>query len=297
VALPPLTIAQYQTAHSSYTFESPSDITSREKTVDATWAELSSLEQQREKQLKELLALEVRKEDLRLEFADIAGDTSRTINEGLLKIGTAAEQKTLCGSTLEEALAYGKLIAAEDAALVAALNAKKAAYEKVAAEMDKVSCRDNPYTDLSVASLGALRAKLDGAVADRVSVHAAELAEQQASDSLCKQFADVAIPLSKSIATQTAEVLATGSAPEAQLALVNQRLATVDGEAAQVAQATQLEAQIHKRKIAINVHTTLRCVLVSLCVCVCLSVYLSVSVCVCVCVCVCLCVFAVSVVF
>lgn len=249
---------KYQTSLSSYTYEAPQDIKAAESAIDALWSELATLGQARLDNLNKLHQIEVRKEDLRLEFADLASDTARIVNEGLLRIGTAEEQKTLCGSTLDETVNYGKQIATEDAALTAALDTKKTAYEKVAAELVSLSCTDNAYTDQSVVTLGALRAKINTAVDARKTLHAAELEVQKTNDALCKQFADCLVPLSRNVTQQTTQVLATNLTPQAQLDLVNSRLASVDADYAGVAEAKRLEQQIQQRKIVINVYTTLR---------------------------------------
>lgn len=249
---------KYHTALSSYSYESQQDISAREATIDRQWAELDSLYKARKQTLDAALAREVRKEDLRLEFADHAGDFARFVNETLLAVGSVEEQKILCGSTLEEVVAYGKQIAGEDAGAQAALQAKKGAYGKVAAELASLACSDNPYTDLDVPALDGLGARLLAALAGRRATQEAEHQEQLRNDELCKAFAAAVVPLARAVEQQTAEVLDTAAQPEAQLALVNQRLGTVDGDFGGLAAAKQLEQQIHERKITINVYTTLR---------------------------------------
>lgn len=197
---------QYHTSLSSYVFEKPDEVRSREATIDSLWAELDALSQARSTSLAAALATEVRKEDLRLEFADLASDFARFVNETLLRVGSAEEQRLMCGSTLQEVVAYGKLIATEDGAAVPALDAKMATYGKVAAEMTSLACNDNPYTDLTVAALQTQRSKLDGALAARLALQQQEEKEQQTNDAMCKQFADVAIKLAQSVDQQTGEV-------------------------------------------------------------------------------------------
>ena len=197
---------QYHTSLSSYVFEKPDEVRSREATIDSLWAELDALSQARSTSLAAALATEVRKEDLRLEFADLASDFARFVNETLLRVGSAEEQRLMCGSTLQEVVAYGKLIATEDGAAVPALDAKMATYGKVAAEMTSLACNDNPYTDLTVAALQTQRSKLDGALAARLALQQQEEKEQQTNDAMCKQFADVAIKLAQSVDQQIGEV-------------------------------------------------------------------------------------------
>ena len=141
-------------------FENPQEISSREATIDRLWGELDSLSTSRKQSLNAALATEIRKEDLRLEFADQAGDFSRFVNETMLSVGSVEEQKTLCGSTLEEVVTYGQQIVSEDASITTALENKKKAFHGVAQQLESLSCKDNPYTDLDVAGLEAMSNKL-----------------------------------------------------------------------------------------------------------------------------------------
>lgn len=126
---------KYETEYSSYVFENPGDINDRETDIDDYWLKLDQLCGTRQKTLDTLLTREFRKEELRIEFADCAGDLVRFVDDKVEMIGTAEEQKTLFGFNLKEIESYDATLSAMDDATAAATVAKRGQCSKAVAEM------------------------------------------------------------------------------------------------------------------------------------------------------------------
>jgi len=126
---------KYETQFSNYTFENPDDIRSREEDIDDYWQKLDQLCATRQKTLDELLVRELRKEQLRIEFADFAGDLVRYADDKIEMIGTADEQKTLFGFNLKEVEAYDSTLTELDTTTATAVASKREKCSKAVAEM------------------------------------------------------------------------------------------------------------------------------------------------------------------
>ena len=126
---------QYKTELSAYVYERPEEIREREAEVDEHWAQLATLSAARAKTLADLLARELRKEELRIEFADAAEGLKRFGVDVVARIGTQAEQKLLFGHTLAEVEAYGPKLAAGDEATAARLAEERARIDALVTEM------------------------------------------------------------------------------------------------------------------------------------------------------------------
>jgi len=133
------------------------------------------------------LAREIRKEELRLQFANLAGDFERwqkdTVNDA---------KSTHFGFTLEEVAAFVANLDKLDSDITAVLADKQNAYNKVYAELTDLKVTKNVYTNHNPASLESLKEGVTHALAGRRNAYAAELARQKANDALCQEFAGVA---------------------------------------------------------------------------------------------------------
>lgn len=248
---------KYSTKFSSYTYEKPQEVSGREAEIDQVWKNLKALENGRRAALQDALKREERKEQLRLQFADQASDFQRFSAERVESIGTAEEQKTAFGTTLEDVVNYGTTLSKEDAALEAAIASKEAAFKGTADEMASLMCNDNPYTDLNLAKLETFKQNLTKAIKARKDVYDAELQRQKDNDALCKEFATLIIPFAHAVTANTAAVLESTAGPEAQLKVIDGLLAAPLDKSV-IPKAAGKEAEIKKRGVLINVHTNLR---------------------------------------
>ncbi|EGD73339.1 hypothetical protein PTSG_12249 [Salpingoeca rosetta] len=248
---------QYKTAHSSYTYENPAEITGHEAAVDEAFASRASEAAARQSTLQELLAKEERKEELRLEFASLAADFIRMTNDKIAEIGTQDEQKVMHGFSLDEVEAYETTLLSEEQELSNATAARQKEYKAALTEMDSLGVTENAYTKLTSADLDAAQGKLDAAVQARRSFYEQERERHRANDALCKQFADLVVPFEKQVSELMAKVLAASSTEEDQLALVTDNLNNADSVKLDFAAATQLEKSLAERGVESNPYTVL----------------------------------------
>ena len=123
-----------------YKFDSPdselsSELVDREAEVDEHWGKLDQLAGSRKKTLEDCLARETRKEELRVDFADLAGDIITFCADQIALIGEEEGQKLTFGSTLPAVEAYDATLAALDADTDGQVAAKRTACDKAVHEM------------------------------------------------------------------------------------------------------------------------------------------------------------------
>lgn len=121
---------KYETAYSSYVFEHPEEVKSREASTDARWKSLHDLGVAKKKNLDAALAREIEKERLRLEFAHMASDFLRFSKETVENVTTAH-----FGFTLEEVEAYQNFLTQNDASSSKEALDRKTGYESVNNQM------------------------------------------------------------------------------------------------------------------------------------------------------------------
>lgn len=126
---------KYGTTHSTYVYENPGDIRERENDIDSHWKTLDELSSSRRSTLRDLKQREVRKEELRIEFSDRAGDLVRFCDDATSMIGTASEQKIMFGFSLKEVEAYDATITSQDDTFTTAVAEKRGECSKAVAEM------------------------------------------------------------------------------------------------------------------------------------------------------------------
>ena len=78
-----------------------------------------------------------------------------------------------------------------------------------------------------------------------------------ANDALCKQFADLADPLSQWIMSQKTEISGSRASLHEQLKYVDERIASIETEGASRADIDALQQQIDDAGVTNNRHTTL----------------------------------------
>jgi len=178
--------AEYKTSLSHYKYPTPQDITAREQVIDSQWEELAKLAAEKKKVLDEDLAREIKKEELRLKFANLAGDFQRW------EIDQSKDVKSShFGFTLEEVEAHSAILDQKDEQIKKIANEKTTACNQVLHELSELKVTTNVYTQHNSASLAAINSSLQSALHGRREAYAKELARQKANDDLCKKFADL----------------------------------------------------------------------------------------------------------
>lgn len=126
---------QYKTEHSEYSYETPEEITDRESEIDNHWVTLDQHSASRKKTLDDLLAREVRKEELRVEFANGAGKLVTYVDDQIALIGTVDDQKVGFGSTIQEVESYSTVLDTKDESLDTSIASLQTDCAKIVDEM------------------------------------------------------------------------------------------------------------------------------------------------------------------
>jgi hypothetical protein len=221
-------------------------------TAHTRWEKLGKLEAELHTVLTTAHQLELKKEQLRLDFAHGALSFTKWSHEiaGNLAIESF-------GLTLEEVQAHKASVDSSSTELKQQGNTRFVAVKGLAEELSSLHVSDNIYTTLGMGDVeGALKA-LVAAVEARDAAFAAELQRQIENDKLCQDFAKLADPFSKAIITTKDVISSSKEQLEAQLKHVVGQLA---GTAAQEGELEKIKAvakKMEERGITFNRHSTL----------------------------------------
>eukprot|EP00056_Hartaetosiga_gracilis_P008962 m.128521 g.128521 ORF g.128521 m.128521 type:complete len:1251 (+) comp13031_c0_seq1:71-3823(+) len=248
---------KYSTSLSSYVFETPEDIKTKEGAIDSAFSALASDAATRNTSLEELLAKEQKKEELRLEFASLAATHTRTAADKIASIGTQEEQRTMHGFTLEEVEAYGNTLTADETDTRSSAESRKSAYTTVLDEMASLECSDNPYTTHTADTLASAWDEVESAIVERRSFYDAELQRHKDNDALCKSFADIVDPFEKKVNGLMEGVLSSTVDEETQLKEVVESLDSAPSLKLDFDAVKKMEEDISSRGILLNPHTVM----------------------------------------
>ncbi|KAJ5080783.1 alpha-actinin-2 [Anaeramoeba ignava] len=255
---------EYKTEHSHYVYDITeyqgksfnqnrfADITNRHDDMDAKFKQLSELANEKKGYLDEQLRLETKKEELRLEFANLISEFTAYVK---LEIENASLREF--GFTLEEVEAYKKVIDETDKQVLGNASKMKESCEKVKVEMDEYKVTNNPYTGLTIKDSATSFQTLQDALSERTKAYEAELKRQRENDELCKKFAQLADPFSKWITEQKDQITASKESLEVQLAFVDKCISSLSTEQAKLQPLKDLQEKMDKAGIQNNRHTTL----------------------------------------
>ena len=243
---------KYESKYSSYTFETPDEITTREAQVDGKWVDLSHECDAKAVVLEEDLKRELEKERLRLLFAAKAGSMSRWAKEAADKA-----KATQFGFTLEEVQSFKATLDTEDSHLDS--EGKKKCEEGKQVHQDGVAMgvRENIYTKSTPADLDAATASVAAATAERRQAYDVELKHQIANDNLCKEFAAAADPFAKALSDEKDRITHAKDTLEQQLQYVIGKIQGMGGRRAELAKIQEASAKMDQAGITNNRHTTL----------------------------------------
>jgi len=244
--------AAYTSPLSSWKFEKPDEVKSRESTVESTLSgELVNLTNAKRTVLEEDLKRELEKERLRLDFAQQAGALHRWTKSTAEDL----QGETHFGNDLDEVEAAKAKIDSEDKKNGGNADERKTKTLETLDQATKLGVVENPYTDLTPAALEEAVAKLHEAMKGRQERYAAELARVKANDDLCRQFAELANPL---VATMDKNKNAVneqkGDDLEAAAKQVDEFLAANLG-AEDIKKIEELQSQIDAANVSKNKHS------------------------------------------
>jgi len=245
--------SKYETSLSKWQWETPDEVTTRETFVDGSWATLDTLAAAKKKVLNDALKREIRKEELRVEWANLAGDFIR-----YAKDTAAAAASTQFGLVLEEVEAFEKVLTEKDSEIKKRASESKSAYDKVWEELTSLNVTENPYTKLTPKDLEVAQEQLAAAIKERSDAFHKELAKQRQDDALCRELAATIDPFVAKITKTKVEVndakADSKDQLEAQIKKVEQ-LATESKSDTTVSKLKELQAKIDSAGILYNRHT------------------------------------------
>lgn len=243
-----ITSAKYETKFSKWVFETPEEVRDREAFVDQKWnVELTQAADEKKKALEAALQREVRKEELRLQFANRAGDFAAWAKEAADNIASTA-----FGFTFLEVQAFENTLNANDQEVASVNSDKKTACDRAFSELQSMNVKSNNYTTHTPSDVSNFYNSVVAALDSRKSAYKTELEKQRKNDELCKRFADVVDPFIKLLLGYKEKITESKEELEAQLAFVNQRLESNDG--APLPQVKALQEEITKAGITYNRH-------------------------------------------
>jgi Ca2+-binding EF-hand superfamily protein len=241
--------AEYKTSLSQWRFETPKEVHERELEVDQTWIELDRLAAAKKAVLEEDLKRELRKEELRISFANLAGGFTIFAKDAI-----SASKNHYFGNLLEEIEAFQAVLASQDKATTSRAAHAKTEYDKVYAELTQLEVKENPYTILTPADLEKTQHELVAALQARQEKFAEVLAKARADDALCRKFAALIDPFVKKIETNRHSLAENKESMEALLERANRFIAENKSDDT-LAKIKAAQAEVDSAGILFNRHT------------------------------------------
>jgi len=243
--------AEYKTDLSSYRFPEPGTIKNREFEVDKDWATLGELAAEKKTVLDADLKREQYKEELRLNFANVARDFNHAASDAIRE-----SQETHFGFTLQEVTAFEATLKKEEQAVLDLTSSKKAEYEKLDGELSRLGVTENVYTKHTVEGLNKTLDDLKSALAKQSEAYAAELKRFQHNDNICRDFASKAEAFDKRMKTTKDAIANSQASLEKQLEEVVSASES-NKKDDNLEQIRSVQAAIVEAKVSNNPHTVL----------------------------------------
>jgi hypothetical protein len=243
----------WSTQYSTWAWDNPSFINDPEADVDAKFGELTSASAAKRAILDAALALELEKERLRLEWANLA-------SEYVAWAGDIVDNNlahTHFGFTLEEVESFAATLANLHSETNSASQQRQKSATDVDAQLKAHNVSDNVYSTLTVASLSEAHGKIQTGLANLQSKYDTELARQRANDALCKEFADQVEPLNKFIADSKESITNSKADLDSQLDTVDGAIAALPSHQPKLDAIHATYARIEAAGITYNRHTIL----------------------------------------
>eukprot|EP01105_Mastigella_eilhardi_P024476 TRINITY_DN6390_c1_g1_i1.p1 TRINITY_DN6390_c1_g1~~TRINITY_DN6390_c1_g1_i1.p1 ORF type:complete len:974 (-),score=347.49 TRINITY_DN6390_c1_g1_i1:92-3013(-) len=241
--------AAYKTQYSEYKYHLPQEITAAEADIDTKFGELTEGSKSKKLYLEQCLARETKLEELRVEFGIAATEYTRWVKDAVENL-----QMAHFGFDLEEVEAYKAELDKEEAQLE---NQNGEKHQKWSSLWELVKSLENPYTKLTINDMNTSEGQLTSARQERKFKYEKELTTQRANDALCKQFAELADPLSRWVNEQKDTITRSRSLLREQLAFVEQHITSFGADGAKRAEIDTLQEKIDKAGVTNNRHTIL----------------------------------------
>eukprot|EP00823_Brevimastigomonas_motovehiculus_P005144 TRINITY_DN362_c0_g1_i3.p1 TRINITY_DN362_c0_g1~~TRINITY_DN362_c0_g1_i3.p1 ORF type:complete len:1611 (+),score=620.13 TRINITY_DN362_c0_g1_i3:65-4897(+) len=204
-------------------FEKPEEVKARETETEDAWTMMDKLAQEKRKALEEALALEEKKEALRLKYAGLAGEILRAMKGVCERL-----MVTVFGYTLKDVEAMGETMAKEDKAIEADIDEKRKAYKQMLDDLKTAGVTENAYTKVTEEDFEKQFAEVSTAQKARQADYAKALEKEKQNDKLCKAFADLATEYLKKLTAHKAELMASQEESEKKVVTLEKTLKEAD---------------------------------------------------------------------
>jgi len=247
---------KYSSALSKYIFENVQEVDERENNILSGFDKLERLSAEKQQFIEHDLVCEEKKEELRLNFADIVGDFVRWQKNTCNEAGTAH-----FGFTLAEVEKYAPTIKihAQSIRLIGPRKIRVA--KEVFNELKNVygDKAENVYTGATLTSLDEGLKKVEQALESKAEAFRTELARQRDLDGLCKKLAKLVEPFIQNIDKSKTRVTESKQDLNGQTSLVRELLASTTGKkiTQQLSAINDMQAKLDAKGIISNQHTTL----------------------------------------
>lgn len=184
-------VAEYKTSLSQWKWEAPQDVQAHLDYGSSSWSQLDGASASKKTKLDADLAKEIRKEELRVEWAKMSDEFS-----GVSRDACASAPNTMFGFVLEEVEAFAATLKAIDQGLTAKSSDLKGKYDPCWAEMLQLGVRtpENPYSKLTPDHMEKAQSDMAAALAARQDRFNTELEKQRADDKACRDLAGAVDP-------------------------------------------------------------------------------------------------------
>eukprot|EP00055_Hartaetosiga_balthica_P008816 m.33924 g.33924 ORF g.33924 m.33924 type:complete len:1745 (+) comp6485_c0_seq2:13-5247(+) len=248
----------YKSALSSWMYPDGAQLESKEADIDSRMGKVTSLVGQERTRLQAEKEKETKKESLRQEFSHSAHSLEGFVQDNIIFVKGAIETEgvkaTTFGFSLDETKAAEAELKSNAISLSKLANEKKASCMTIYNNLASFGPVTNPYTKHTEQSLTTILSELQGAISFRAEKYAEALQMQLSNDDLCKQFASLVNPLTKTIRECIDRFAKAEGTLDEQLVLINselQRMQTLNLDALR-----KTSEELENRGIEYNPHSS-----------------------------------------
>eukprot|EP01130_Rhizamoeba_saxonica_P008085 TRINITY_DN3269_c0_g1_i1.p1 TRINITY_DN3269_c0_g1~~TRINITY_DN3269_c0_g1_i1.p1 ORF type:complete len:1533 (+),score=617.45 TRINITY_DN3269_c0_g1_i1:37-4635(+) len=233
-------------------YHSKEEVSEKAAELTGRWEALSTAADGKREVLDAALAEQQAKEDLRLQFAELARDYNRFVNQSKEEITNHYFGETLkhieeCKANLdEESENYRNKSKESNEALDAADSA-----------LTENGIEDNKHTKFSLEDLKNLEEELEGTLQERDNAYEEELASQNEKDQKRQEWAAAAEAFVEFIEGKRGELNNLEGAAEEKLASISEIYGSAEVGAGKLAEVVELQTSLNEEGIFGNDHTAL----------------------------------------
>eukprot|EP01090_Pellita_catalonica_P013067 TRINITY_DN3016_c0_g1_i1.p1 TRINITY_DN3016_c0_g1~~TRINITY_DN3016_c0_g1_i1.p1 ORF type:complete len:1544 (+),score=470.99 TRINITY_DN3016_c0_g1_i1:17-4648(+) len=183
--------------------------------IEGIWAKLAEAVDAKKAALASANEAETKKEDLRLEYARLAGAYNVWVRD---TVDELADHHF--GTTLDTVTAFAEKLDASDAEIKAANDEKKEEISGISSQLSDAGVEDNVHTALSDEDVASLHQKVVDGTTSRRTDYDAELKRQEDMEAKRKEFAGAADEFVSNLDSQKAEIAKVEGEPDERSAAV-----------------------------------------------------------------------------